>query len=231
MSSFVLKVLACIFMFIGHIPFVFPDTVIPCILIGKLAFPIFAFLISEGYVHTHDWKKYLIRLLILAVISQLPASLLFNPSSNGLYLNIFFTLAFGLISISFFDKIKNKYWAIVPVIVLSAISEFFGCDFGAIGVLMITCFYIFRKNKSTMTIIQVFLMMALFAQKLYNYTSLNSTIIRYILLQFLFTVMSLIFIIFYNGKRGKDTRKIKLGFYLFYPIHLTFLCILKYILI
>jgi len=229
MSSFVLKILACIFMFIGHIPFVFPDTVIPCILVGKLAFPIFAFLVSEGYVHTHNLKKYLMRLLVLAVISQLPAFLLFN--SNSLYLNIFFTLALGLISIRFFDKIRNKYFRIVPVIVLSAVSELLGCDFGAIGVLMITCFYVFRTNKVGIVLSETLIMVALFAQKLYNYPAFNSTIIRYILLQFLFTIVSLIFIIFYNGKRGKDTRKVKLGFYFFYPIHLTFLCILKYILI
>ncbi len=229
MSSFVLKILACVFMFIGHIPFVFPDTVIPCILVGKLAFPIFAFLVSEGYVHTHNLKKYLMRLLVLAVISQLPAFLLFN--SNSLYLNIFFTLALGLISIRFFDKIRNKYFRIVPVIVLSAVSELLGCDFGAIGVLMITCFYVFRTNKVGIVLSETLIMVALFAQKLYNYPALNSTIIRYILLQFLFTIVSLIFIIFYNGKRGKDTRKVKLGFYFFYPIHLTFLCILKYILI
>lgn len=229
MSSFVLKILACVFMFIGHIPFVFPDTVIPCILIGKLAFPIFAFLISEGYVHTHNWKKYLMRLLVLAVISQLPAFLLFN--SNSLYLNIFFTLSLGLISIRFFDKIKNRYLGIISVIVLAVVSELLGCDFGAIGVLMITCFYVFRTNKVGMVLSETLIMLALFAQKLYNYSTLNSTIIRYILLQFLFTILSLIFIIFYNGKRGKDTRKVKLGFYFFYPIHLTFLCVLKYILI
>ena len=213
MSSFVLKILACVFMFIGHIPFVFPDTVIPCILVGKLAFPIFAFLVSEGYVHTHNLKKYLMRLLVLAVISQLPAFLLFN--SNSLYLNIFFTLALGLISIRFFDKIRNKYFRIVPVIVLSAVSELLGCDFGAIGVLMITCFYVFRTNKVGIVLSETLIMVALFAQKLYNYPALNSTIIRYILLQFLFTIVSLIFIIFYNGKRGKDTRKVKLGFYFF----------------
>lgn len=227
MSSFVLKILACVFMFVGHIPFVFPDTVIPCILIGKLAFPIFAFLISEGYVHTRNWKKYLSRLLVLALISQLPASMLFNPNSSNLYLNIFFTLLLGLISIRFFDKIKNKYIAIIPVIFFSAVAEITGCDFGAIGVLMITFFYIFKQNKNLMVLSQIFLMAVLFVQKLYNYTSLNSTILIYILLQFLFTVLSLIFIIFYNGKRGKNTMKVQVGFYLFYPIHLIFLCILK----
>lgn len=227
MSSFVLKILACVFMFVGHIPFVFPDTVIPCILIGKLAFPIFAFLISEGYVHTRNWKKYLSRLLVLALISQLPASMLFNPNSSNLYLNIFFTLLLGLISIRFFDKIKNKYIAIIPVIFFSAVAEITGCDFGAIGVLMITFFYIFKQNKNLMVLSQIFLMAVLFVQKLYNYTSLNSTILIYILLQFLFTVLSLIFIIFYNGKRGKNTMKVQVGFYFFYPIHLIFLCILK----
>ena len=190
MSSFVLKILACVFMFIGHIPFVFPDTVIPCILVGKLAFPIFAFLVSEGYVHTHNLKKYLMRLLVLAVISQLPAFLLFN--SNSLYLNIFFTLALGLVSIRFFDKIRNKYFRIVPVIVLSAVSELLGCDFGAIGVLMITCFYVFRTNKVGIVLSETLIMVALFAQKLYNYPALNSTIIRYIIaISFYYCVFNL----------------------------------------
>lgn len=227
MSGFVLKIIACIAMFIGHVPFVFPDTAIPCILIGKIAFPIFAFLISEGYIHTRNWKKYLIRLIVLAIISQLPASLLFNPNFSSLYLNIFFTLAFGLVSIRIFDRIKFKPIAVCLVIFVSLIAEMLGCDFGAIGVLMIFCFYIFKKNKNIMVLSQVVLMTALFIQKFNNYTSVNVTIIRYILLQLLFTVLSLPFIIFYNGKRGKNNKNIQLGFYLFYPIHLTFLCLLK----
>lgn len=228
MSSFVLKIIACICMFIGHIPYVFPDTVIPCILIGRISFPIFAFLISEGYIHTKSFGKYLTRLLVLSVISQLPASLLFNPNFSSWYLNIFFTLAIGLLSIRFFDKIKNKFLATIPVVILAFIAEFLGCDFGAVGVFIIVCFYAFKNNKNLMTFIEIFLMVVFFVMKLSYYNFLSITTIRYILLQLLFTVCSLIFIIFYNGKRGKDSRKIQISFYLFYPIHLIFLCIIKY---
>lgn len=231
MSGFVLKIIACICMFIGHIPYVFPNTVIPCILIGRISFPIFAFLISEGYIHTKNFRKYLTRLLVLAVISQLPASLLFNPNFSSWYLNIFFTLAIGLLSIRFFDKIKNKFLAVIPILILAYIAEFLGCDFGAIGVFIIVCFYAFKNNRNLMVLVEAFLMIVFFAMKLSYYTSLSITIIRYILLQLLFTICSLIFIIFYNSKRGKDNRKIQISFYLFYPIHLVFLCVIKYLVV
>lgn len=169
--------------------------------------------------------------MILALISQLPASLLFNPNFSSLYLNIFFTLATGLLSIRFFDKIKYKFISIVPIFFLATIAQVFGFDFRAIGVLMILCFYIFRNNKTTMTFSEIFLMLVFFVMKLSYYTTLSTTIIRYILLQLLFTIFSLIFIIFYNGKRGKNNKKIQISFYLFYPIHLTLLCLIKYFLV
>lgn len=198
-------------------------------LFGKLSFPIFAFLISEGYIHTRSFKKYLIRLLILAIISQLPATLLFNPSFSGSYLNIFFTLTFGLLSIRFFDKMKLL--SFIPICILVFIAEFFGFDFGAIGVLMILCFYIFKNNKTLIALVESALMFIFFAIKLSFYDRLDIIVFRYILLQLLFTISSLIFIFLYNGKRGKNNSRIQISFYLFYPIHLIFLCIIKMFLI
>lgn len=198
---------------------------------GKLSFPIFAFLISEGYVHTRSFGKYLTRLFVFAVISQLPASFLFNPSFSGLYLDIFFTLAFGLLAIRFFDRANHKFLAVIPILFLAFVAEFFGFDFGAIGVLMVLFFYVFKNKRNLMVCIEAFLMFVFFMVRLSLYDVLSASVIRYILLQLLFMVCSLIFIVLYNGKRGIDNRFIQISFYLFYPIHLIFLCMLKYFLV
>ena len=73
MSAFVLKIIAIITMFIDHIGYIFSNGKISYFnYIGRLAFPIFAFQISEGYLHTKNLKKYFLRLFLFALISQIP---------------------------------------------------------------------------------------------------------------------------------------------------------------
>ena len=229
MSSFLLKIIACFTMLLCHIPFVYPQYSVPLIYIGKISFPLYAFLISEGYVHTRNFSKYLTRLIVFGVISQIPAYLLFvGKSFNGLYLNIFFTLALGLLGIRIYDKIKSKYISIPLIILLSVIAELLKFDYGAFGVLMIVCFYVFKRIKLNMVISQMFLMFILYMKKMSYYTfSLFN--LQYILFQLLFSVISLAIILTYNGKKGKSSSKIKLMFYCFYPVHLIILDLLKFL--
>lgn len=229
MSSFLLKIIACFTMLLCHIPFVYPQYSVPLIYIGKISFPLYAFLISEGYVHTRNFSKYLTRLIVFGVISQIPAYLLFvGKSFNGLYLNIFFTLALGLLGIRIYDKIKSKYISIPLIILLSVIAELLKFDYGAFGVLMIVCFYVFKRNKLNMVLSQMFLMFILYMKKMSYYTfSLFN--LQYILFQLLFSVISLAIILTYNGKKGKSSSRIKLMFYCFYPVHLIILDLLKFL--
>lgn len=229
MSSFLLKIIACFTMLLCHIPFVYPQYSVPLIYIGKISFPLYAFLISEGYVHTRNFSKYLTRLIVFGVISQIPAYLLFvGKSFNGLYLNIFFTLALGLLGIRIYDKIKSKYISIPLIILLAVLAELLKFDYGAFGVLMIVCFYVFKRNKLNMVLSQMFLMFILYMKKMSYYTfSLFN--LQYILFQLLFSVISLAIILTYNGKKGKSSGKIKLMFYFFYPVHLIILDLLKFL--
>lgn len=224
MSSFVLKIIACITMLLCHIPFVFPDLSIPLLYIGKLSFPIYAFLISEGYIHTKNFSKYLTRLMVFAVISQIPAYILFQPGK--MYFNIFFTLAFGLLGIKAIDKISEKYISVPIVILLAFLAEVFGFDYGCIGVLMIVCFYYFKSNKLSMVLAEMFLMFILYIKN-FSYYAQTVENLKFILLQLLFSVASLLFILFYNGKKGKSNKAIQLLFYCFYPVHLIILNLLK----
>ena len=108
MTSFVLKIIALITMFIDHLGYAIYGKFSYLNYIGRIAFPIFAFQISEGFVHTKNIKKYFIRLLVFAIISQLPFMLFLSTFSKNIYeLNIFFTLSFGLLAIFIFDKIIN----------------------------------------------------------------------------------------------------------------------------
>ena len=126
-------------------------------IIGRIAFPIFAFQISEGYKHTKNLKMYFLRLFIFALVSQI-AFMLFRISIGltNFELNIFFTLLLGLSSITIYDKIKqkynNKYLGILPVILLIILGQILKCDYGWYGVAIIFLFYLFKDNKVYMNI-------------------------------------------------------------------------------
>lgn len=244
MTGFVLKIIGAIAMVLGHSAFV-KDSFWPCYFFGRLAFPIFAFLIVEGYVHTRSFKKYITRIIVFGIVSQIPAYRFFigsfNMFANGFpiyYMNIFFTFLFGLFALKIYDLVKEKFkkgnkkvvtvLAIIPGIILAIIAEYLNFDYGFVGVVLIMLFYLFRGHKSITVWTYTILMTSFMAQRLVNPTEpLTVDYIRYILLQLLFLELALVFITLYNGKRGKDGREIKLGFYLFYPLHFIILLILK----
>ena len=198
--------------------------------IGSIAFPIYYFLIVEGFIHTKHLKKYFLLLFLFAIISEIPFDLVFfknemqSMNSTPIYLeyqNVFFTLLLGLTTIWGISKI-NKYFSNrvinrifcyafsgLLITATSIFAEKLMCDYGAYGVLLITILYLTRTNR----IYQV---------------------ISYVLLFFLFKhylnfpqLIIPILMLLYNGKRGK--LKLKYFGYIFYPAHLTLLYILSLI--
>lgn len=111
MTSFTLKLIAIITMFIDHFGYAIMGQFSFFNLFGRLAFPIFAFQISEGFIHTKSVKKYFFRLIIFALISQIPFSLFtyYIVHANPYTLNVFFTLIFGLTSIYLYDLITKLF--------------------------------------------------------------------------------------------------------------------------
>lgn len=234
MSSFVIKLIAIICMIcdhssdalIGHLSFLN--------VIGRIAFPLFCFQLVIGYRHTKNVKKYLFRLLIFAIISQIPFSL-FTYLYAGVYtnLNIFFTLALGLLSIYLLDKLPNKWLAIFFDIVLILIAQFAKVDYGGIGVCIILCIFVFFKDKSITLdkkdFLYIFKNNVLFALVFFilclaiyfNKFNIYGTVINIALI--LGTFFPIIFMLLYNGKKGPG---MKYFFYIFYPAHLIILCAL-----
>ncbi len=212
MSSFVLKIIAIVTMFIDHIGYAIWGKFSFFNYIGRIAFPIFAFQISEGYIHTKNLKKYFLRLFIFAFISQIPFMLFDSLISNDFSLNIFFTLLLGLTCIYIYDKSKYKSIAIILSIVISLIAEFSHCDYGIYGVAIILLFYIFKSNISFASIAFILATTIKYLIPIFKYGLYDV----YLYL-FTCTIIPIIFINLYNGKKGKDTKYL---LYLFYPIHL-----------
>ena len=149
MSIFVLKVIAVFFMVVDHLKYAFPFCVNSFTLyFGRIAFPIFAFCAVQGYLHTHDFIKYIKRLLIAGLISEIPY-LLFNslPTLQVMNLNIMFTLSMGLVAIKAYEYYGGNWKGWLAVLAVGVIAEIGQVDYGIFGVLLIFSFFIFKDSK------------------------------------------------------------------------------------
>lgn len=219
MSLFVLKIIGLITMFLDHYQFMIGGSEVLRI-IGRVAFPIFAFTLSEGYVHTRNLKKYLLRIFCFAVGIQI----LFILFGYGSIVNIFFTLFFGLVAIYILnlkkDLVKEPFMKVIKVILIAGIlylAQVLQLDYGAYGILLIMIFNAFRNDK--LKILMSFLVLNMFNIIFPNVFQIIDTQI--------FSLISLIFIFMYNGEKG---RSIRYFFYLFYPVHFFILGVIKFFL-
>lgn len=229
MTAFRLKIIAIISMFLDHFGYFLSKGAFTTYnFFGRLAFPIFAFQISEGYKYTKSLNKYLSRLFIFALISQIPFMFFvfgvyyrlpidqFVPNlQNYFSLNIFFTLFLGLLSIIAYDKSKNKLIGFIAVALLCALGQLLKVDYGYWGVLLIFVFYFFKDNK-ILTAVVFFSMCILkyIPNLIQNQFNIN------VLIACLSTFSAIIPILLYNGKLGPKTKRL---LYVFYPAHLILL--------
>lgn len=217
MTAFTLKMIALVSMCIDHLGYFLYKGLSNFNYIGRLAFPIFAYQITEGYEHTRDLKKYFLRLFLFSLISQIPF-MLFLQSVNisPMRLNIFFTLFLGLLCILVYDKFKHKLASIALIALIAVLGELLRVDYGYWGVLLIFVFYLCKNNKLLMAF--AFLGMCLIEYFYGIFINFNLTSA----LLCLFTFLSIVPILLYNGKLGLKTKRL---LYVFYPGHLLVLWI------
>ena len=171
--------------------------------IGRIAFPIFCFLLVEGFHHTRDVKKYLMRLAGFALISEIPYDLAFRNTLFEIeHQNVFFTLFLGVFLMHMLEKYTEITVKTAWIILVMWASTALACDYTYKGILLILVYYFLRDFKAG----------AASFGALWNFAWGNST--QY------YGAFSSIFIAFYNGKKGKG---IKYFFYIFYPVHLLIL--------
>lgn len=181
--------------------------------IGRLAFPVYCFLIVEGFQRTSNNRKYLLRLGLFALLSEVPFDLALSGRAwNPAYQNVFFTLFLGLFVITILRDIelrfppREKWYAYVPLAVLAVgvgclLATWLRTDYSYRGVLAIVVLYLFRNRKQVQmwTGAVTFLLMG---------TSEMAAALAFLPISR------------YNGTRGRQN---KYFFYFFYPVHLLVL--------
>lgn len=192
--------------------------------IGTVAFPLFCFLLTEGFQHTRNKKRYIRLMFLFALISEIPFDIGFFSRYSRMegtfpfyfkYQNVFFTLFLGLLVLACLekfscksqnksDKIRAVFLQSVSIAAMSALAELICCDYGMQGILYVVAFYICRKNR----IYQVLLFLLAYMVITGNQPPM-------------WTLIACLIILLYNGKRGK--MKLKYFFYAFYPIHIILL--------
>ena len=218
LSGSVLKTIALVCMLIDHTAYFMPKLFSKVLFtnstgaktvywlmrrIGRLAFPIYCFLLVEGFLHTKDRKKYALRLLVFAVISEIPWNLghahrLFFFSSQ----NVFFTLFLGLCGMWVHEYFReDRLKQVIALIALLAVSLFLNADYGMSGFGFIMMMYALRNEK--------------LLQAAVGCCFLSST---------WFAGLAFIPINLYNGERGFIKSKLlQYAYYAIYPVHLFIL--------
>lgn len=218
-----LKLIAVLSMFCDHIAYFLLGEghvlYAPLRCIGRMAFPIFAFLISEGFVHTHSRWRYFVTLLCFALISEVPWQLLCQDDGSH---NVMFTLTLGVATLAVIDRMCESYWlSILAVSIIAFLAEALGFDYSFIGILIISVFYLLspytiysRRDDSPKGQLPERLLQILFAIPILLICGISSFLFIPILLQ-------------YNCTRGHVSRILKYLFYAIYPGHLFAIWMIK----
>lgn len=210
MSSFTLKILAIIFMTIDHVGLLLFPSVRILRAIGRLAFPIFAFQIGIGFKHTRSKEKYILRMLLFTLISQLPFALFLEAAKISPVLNIGATFTLALLALYTINKF-TKNWIKYPVLILIiSIAAYVPMDYGLIGVLIVIALYF--SNYSKVIGITLFVLLELIN------CGINKSMFS------LPATLAILPILLYNDKKGPN---IKYLFYIFYPLHMLIILAIK----
>lgn len=208
MTGFQLKLLAMLAMTADHIGAVFFPEIPLLRWIGRLAMPVLCFFIGEGLRHTRSPRRYLLRLTGFALLSERPLTWLFMAGIEWGHQNVYFTLALGLLALWAIQSRGMEGWLLALTAALAA--ELLGCDYGMYGVLLILLAGSvppcpFRTAGCG--------------------SSAQSGVFRPQTQTLSLIALPLLWL--YNGKRGRDDRRL---FYLYYPAHLCVLGILRFVL-
>lgn len=216
LSGSVLKIIAVVSMVIDHCAYYLMDgntmayEVMRCF--GRIAFPVFAFLVAEGFVHTRNRMRYFLSLLLFAAVSEVPWYLL--NGADGTH-NVMFTLALGVAALAAFERLREHRILCCLFILLTAwLATWLGTDYEWRGMLMIVVFYLLSMSKNTPVILRR-MMQLLFAFPLMMRYGITGALLA----------CAVIFL--YDGTRGFIHGNVaKYGFYVFYPAHLLlFFCL------
>ncbi|MBQ6051880.1 MAG: hypothetical protein IJL30_01170 [Clostridia bacterium] len=218
MSAFILKLIAILAMVCDHVGAELFPNMLWLRAVGRLTMPIMSYFAAIGYRKTRSVPKYLLRLGIFAILSEPCYYILFQDHSN-----VIITIFLGVASLYIADLLKNKtkreWTAVFPYIAACIAATLLNSDWTWAGVLFIIAFYYAgeRKIKILLYPLPVYMLFVLsFIPKGPEVFTLN-------LIQ-LSGISALFLLCFYNGKKGPN---MKYFFYIFYPLHLLVIYLIK----
>ncbi len=221
-----LKILAMLCMLIDHAGLDLFDNCLAMRAIGRVSFPIYIFLFVEGFQHTRNRAQYALRLGFFALLSEIPFNLMVTGTiwdREGHLQNVLFTFLIGffvlclqerlnqiiLQSMNWMVAFSQAYLVAIGMILLAVLAAWGRTDYGAIGVIAISVAYHYRYNKwlEILGICVVLCCMGWIEP---------------------FCLLAVLPVMLYNGERGL---RIKYAFYVFYPMHMLVLGVIRLIMI
>lgn len=223
LTGFALKYIALLSMTIDHFSAIFLEYGTTAYTlgrgIGRVAFPLYCFLLVEGYFHTSNHKSYLKRLFLFAIISEIPFDMAFYkfPLTSDLstltgHQNVYFTLAFGFLAMYLIDRYwqQNTTLAMVSTVIIATAAELLHFDYGSMGILVILIFYAYQKFYTNRSVMQGHIIALLPLLTYGNFC----------------VYLALPLLALYHGEKGnvlphgKSFPGAKYLFYVYYPLHL-----------
>lgn len=224
LSQEALKLIACITMFIDHfgyaivmeLPFSFvPDLYYACRILGRIAFPIYCFLLAEGMRRTRSPKKYILRLAIGILLAELPFDILFEGGFSWAGQSVMVTLTLGALMLLCMQKAEKKWMKTLLVLPFAFIADICKSDYGGWGVGMIAVFALI-DGVGLQTICVLLL----------SFMKTSARIPHIGIPLRTFAVLAMIPISCYSGVKRTQSKAIQWMFYVFYPAHLVLLRII-----
>ena len=214
MSALTLRFIACATMLIDHVGAILFPGVIIFRIIGRLSFPIYAYLIANGFRHTRNVNRYLQRLVVFALISEIPYDLAFNNAILEFSRqNIFFTLSIALGALMLramlykSKKVAEPFGHVIAIFTAAIVAELTCASYGMVGIVTVFLFDVWLDKR--INLLAAVLLMGL------NFFSMGWVQA--------FGVLAFVPIMLYNGKPGAKNTLLQYAFYLFYPLHLVVL--------
>lgn len=223
MSSFSLRLLALLCMFADHAGLALFPSVGAFRCVGRLAFPLYCFLLVQGYTHSRDVRAYGRRLLLMALISEIPFDMLiFGRIASGMEQNVFFSLIFGLIAMQSSDALRDKpLYAGFAAAALCMGAMLCRVSYGWLGVALCMCIHFLYDRRLRMAVWIACILL------IYSFSLLLSGVtMSWVLVSFC-ALLSLLPILCYNGKRGLRVPLITFAFYAAYPLHIAALLVIR----
>ena len=233
-STAALHIIAMLFMLMDHLW----ATLLPArewlTCAGRVAFPIFAFMAVEGYFHTRSFKKYILRMLLFAVLSEIPFDLMYGGTwFYPVHQNVLWTFLLGLLGVWLMEQVrkKGKTWMylLVCVLVVPAglvLGTLCMVDYYGVGVLTVFVFYFLHGRKWWCFLGQLaalyWLNVELLGGLMYPVQLFG---MEFELCQQGLALLALIPIWLYHGRQGYHSKPFQYLCYAFYPVHMLLLVV------